>query len=145
MFEISATTLINAPIETVWQTIMAFNSYKEWSTMLHYLGGEAIVGKPIQLRLVMPSGTDYKFSPQVIDVIPNKRFAWKATTFVNGVFDGEHSFDLSVVGNQTQLVNHEVYKGILSPIFKRLPMMKDAPTGFEAMNQEIKARAEAQK
>jgi len=88
-----AITLINAPIETVWQTLMGFESYKEWSTMLHYLGGEPKVGNPIQLRLVFGK-TDYKFSPRVIDMTANKRFAWKATTFRDGIFDGEHSFEL---------------------------------------------------
>jgi len=62
------------------------------------------------------------------------------------VFDGEHHFMLTELENgETLLYNYEHYSGSLSPIFKRLPMMKDAPEGFVAMNDEIKRRAESLK
>lgn len=143
MFEVKSMTNINAPIDIVWQTLMDVDSYKMWSTMLHYEGGTIAKDETITLRLTLPNGTDYQFSPKVVDLQPNKRFAWKATTFINGIFDGEHIFELEAVNdNTTCLTNREVYSGILSPIFKQLPMMKEAPAGFDAMNAEIKAQAE---
>lgn len=70
-------------------------------------------------------------------------FTWRAITLLRGVFDGEHSFVLEPLPNdQTQLINREVYSGLLAPIFKRLPMMQGAEEGFIAMNHEIKAHSE---
>lgn len=89
-------------------------------------------------------GPNYSFSPTVVDLRPNERYAWLGTTGVRGLFDGEHSFELEPVDeNRTRLTNREVYSGLLAPIFRRLPMMQDAPQGFEAMNAEIKAYTEA--
>ena len=71
------------------------------------------------------------------------RFAWIGRTGIPGVFDGEHHFVLRRRGAGTLLVHYERYSGLLSPLMARLPAMRAAPIGFEAMNAEVKARAEA--
>ena len=143
MFIVEATTVINAPVSAVWKTLTHLDDYQAWSTMLHYEGGKLVEGETLELRLTLPGGTNYRFSPEVKVLEPNKRFVWKAVTRIEGIFDGEHSFELIPFGDQqTRLINREVYTGILSPIVKRLPMMKGAAAGFAAMNAEIKAHAE---
>lgn len=144
MFEIQAETEIDAPTAVVWAVLTDLSAYRVWSTMLHYRGGTLSDGGTVQLRLELPNGLSYDFAPQVIALQPERRFAWRAITGVRGIFDGEHSFELApLAGGRTQLFNREVYSGLLSPLFQRLPMMRDAPAGFMAMNQEIRARAEA--
>lgn len=145
MFTISARTLIEAPVSVVWTVLTDFAAYKQWSTMLlPKQPSSPQEGEKITLSLSLPGGPAYTFEPKVITLEENRHFAWRQKTGFPGVFDGEHHFELAVIGNhQTELHNYEHYSGILSPIFKRLPMMQDAPAGFEAMNNEIKARAEA--
>jgi hypothetical protein len=144
MFEVQAETAIAAPVVLVWQVLTDVSRYQEWSTMLHYRGGALAEGAPVQLRLALPDGPSYNFAPQVIALEPERRFVWRATTGLRGIFDGEHHFELrSLDAGQTHLRNREIYSGLLAPIFQRLPMMRDAPAGFAAMNSEIKARAEA--
>jgi hypothetical protein len=145
MFEVQAVTEIEAPAAVVWDVLTKVTQYRAWSTMLHYRGGTLQVGATVQLRLELPGGTGYDFAPQVIALDPERRFAWRAITITRGVFDGEHSFELlPLTETRTRLRNHERYSGLLAPIFKRLPMMRDASAGFEAMNREIQVRAEAQ-
>lgn len=78
------------------------------------------------------------------DSSTDARFAWIGRTGIPGVFDGEHHFVLRRRGAGTLLVHYERYSGLLSPLMARLPAMRAAPMGFEAMNAEVKARAEAQ-
>lgn len=145
MFTISAQTVIRAPVEVVWGVLMNFAAYELWSTMLvPEQETPPQLGATIQLRLALPDGPAYSFEPVVIVLEENRHFAWRQKTIITGLFDGEHHFELKALENgQTTLHNYEHYSGLLSPIFKRLPMMQQAPAGFEAMNDEIKIRAEA--
>lgn len=145
MFTIAARSVIHAPVAKVWQVLTDFSAYKEWSTMLLPEQDAAPkLGATIKLRLSMSNSFSYSFEPMVIALDENRHFAWRQKTVIAGVFDGEHHFELKTLSNaQTELHNFEHYSGVLSPIFKRLPMMQSAPAGFEAMNNEIKARAEA--
>jgi hypothetical protein len=52
---------------------------------------------------------------------------------------------LKDLGNgKTLLTNREEYRGLLSQIFRQLPMMKNAPEGFKKMNLELKKYIEEQ-
>ena len=60
---------------------------------------------------------------------------------ISGVFDSKHIFELETLGDhQTRLTNRVVCSGILSPIFRGLPMIKEAPASFDETNREIKAQ-----
>jgi len=142
-FEVRATTDIGASVETVWRVLIELSSYAEWSTLLRYEGGVAEVGQRLSLRLTLPDGGGYAFSPEVLVVDAPHHFAWVGRTGIKGVFDGEHHFRLSRIdAGTTRLENVERYSGILSPLMKRMPQMKSADAGFEQMNQEIRRRAE---
>ncbi len=145
MFTIEATTIVDAPPEIVWSVLITFSDYDQWSTMLIPEQSEPPrLGETIKLRLSMPGGLAYSFEPDVIMLDTSRHFAWVQKTGLKGLFDGEHHFVLTDLGEgQTELYNYEHYSGLLSPIFKRLPFMKDAPKGFVDMNNEIKLRAEA--
>jgi hypothetical protein len=144
MFVVQAETEINAPAAVVWAVLIDMEAYDAWSTMLHYRGGALAEGSTIQLRLSLPNGPSYSFAPRVIALEPERRFTWRAVTGLRGIFDGEHSFELTpLAGVRTFLRNSERYSGLLAPLFQRLPMMRDATTGFVAMNEEIRTRAEA--
>jgi hypothetical protein len=145
MFTISARTVIHAPVTIVWQVLTHFSAYHQWSTMLiPEQNTPPQLGATIKLRLSLSDSFAYSFEPLVIALDENRHFAWRQKTIIAGVFDGEHHFELRALENgHTELHNFEHYSGVLSPIFKRLPMMQSAPAGFEAMNNEIKARAEA--
>lgn len=125
---------------------MDFAAYEAWSTMLlPQQDTPPIFNETIALRLVLLEvGLDYTFEPLVIALEPMQHFAWRQTTGVRGIFDGEHHFVLYATDDgHTRLHNYERYSGLFAPVLQRLPMMQAAPAGFVAMNDEIKARAES--
>lgn len=143
-FEVVAELLIDAPPRLVWRALTEVDRWAEWCTWLRWEGGGMVVGERISLRLTPPQGAGYAFQPEVLLAEPDRHLAWVGRTLTPGVFDGEHHFVLEAVGEgQTQLINRERYSGLLSPILRHLPAMQSAEAGFVAMNEEIRARAEA--
>lgn len=144
-FEIRKDVVINAPPEKVWNAVVDFKNYKAWNSQLAYLGGEAKPHGTLHLKLSVKGTDPYEFTPLVSYWEENKRFAWLAETGFPRVFDGEHFFELQDMGNgKTLVVNREEYRGVLSLIIRNLPMMKNAPEGFELMNTELKRYCEQQ-
>lgn len=142
-FEIRKDIEINAPPEHVWKTIINFERYKEWNSQLQYLGGEVKPQGTLHLKLSVRGTDPYEFKSLVSYWVENKRFAWLAETGLPRIFDGEHFFELQPLDDgKTLVVNREEYRGVLSLIIKKLPMMKNAPEGFALMNAELKRYCE---
>lgn len=142
-FEIRDEIEINATIDKVWNSIIDFDHYKNWNTQLTYLGGDVKPDGKLHLKLAVEGTDPYEFKPDISYWEDRKRFAWIAKTGIKRVFDGEHFFELRDIGNGKKLlINREEYRGVLSFIFKQLPMMKSAPAGFKKMNLEFKGYAE---
>lgn len=138
-FEIRKNIEINATPDKVWQTIIDFPNYAKWNTQLAFLGGNVKPNGSLHLKLSVEGTSPYEFKPKISHWEENKKFAWLAITGIPKVFDGEHFFELKPLENgKTLLINREEYRGILSILMKNLPMMKDAPAGFEKMNIELK-------
>lgn len=144
MFIIKQTSEIATPVEKVWQAITATKYYPQWNSQLAFLGGNLALNEKIHLKLTPQGGNGYEFKPIIIKFTPQKEFAWLAETGFKGIFDGEHHFLLEKLNDrQTLLINYEKYSGLIAPLMKKLPMMKNAHQGFILMNEEIKNRAES--
>ena len=142
-FEIRSDVEINAPPDKVWKAVVDFPHYNTWNTQLSFLGGEVKPGGTLHLRLAAKGADPYEFKPVVSHWVENKTFAWLAVTGMPRVFDGEHFFELEDLGNgKTRVINREEYRGVLSQLMKRLPMMEGAPQGFALMNDELKRYCE---
>jgi hypothetical protein len=68
---------------------------------------------------------------------------WLGSLLIKGLFDGEHIFELEALSDgKTHFIHREEFFGVYVPIL----WWKFAPLtlrGFQAMNQELKSRAEA--
>lgn len=138
-FEIRNDIEINAPIDKVWNAVIDFDNYKKWNSQLTFLGGTVKPNGKLHLRLAAEGADPYEFKPNISYWTEKKQFAWLAQTGLPRIFDGEHFFELKDLGNgKTLLTNREEYRGVLSQIFRQLPMMKTAPDGFKKMNIELK-------
>jgi len=60
---------------------------------------------------------------------------------VPGIFDGEHYFELTETSAGVRLAQGELFTGLLVPLLSS--MLAGTAKGFAAMNQALKARAEA--
>ncbi len=83
------------------------------------------------------------FKPTVIHVAPERELRWRGRLLLPGVFDGEHCFEMSPLGEgRTRFVQREKFSGLLVPfLWNRLAT--NTRRGFEAMNTALKERAEA--
>ena len=146
MFDFSATTTItiDAPPHRVWNVLTDTQRWAEWCTVIHYLDGALAVGEKPKFNLTPPKGRSYSFSPTIEIVGDARELQWVGRTGLPGIFDGRHRFTLQPTDtNSTTLTNSETFSGLLAPLFRRfLVDINDVRDGFEALNAEIKARAE---
>lgn len=144
-FEIRDDIEINASTDKVWAAILDFENYKNWNSQLTYLGGKVQPNGTLHLKLAAAGAEPYEFKPDISYWQEKKQFAWIGKTGLPRIFDGEHFFELKDLGNgRTLLTNREEYRGVLSQLFRQLPMMKTAPEGFKKMNEELKNYLEKQ-
>lgn len=142
MREISTTIDIDAPAETVWAVLTDFAAYPEWNPRT-VVTGEAREGA----KLVVAPGPDAAgmptFEPRVLRADPGRELAWRGKLYLPGLFDGEHRFTIEALGDdRSRLVQSESFSGLLVGLVMRR-YGADTEAGFHAVNEALKARAEA--
>ena len=141
--EIKTEILIHASSLSIWRILTNFREYPNWNPFIKSIEGEVAVGNTFTARIQPPGSKGMTFKPRVLTFETEKRFSWKGHLLINGLFDGEHIFELDDQGNGTTLfIQREVFTGILVPIFDRM-MRENTIKGCEAMNEKIKDLAEA--
>ena len=82
------------------------------------------------------------FKPKILKAEPNKELVWIGRLFMPGIFDGTHGFRIEEIGpDQVRFTNYETFKGIFSGMIMK-KIHAHTASGFEQMNQELKAQAE---
>lgn len=133
---------ISASVEKVWQALTTFEAYPEWNPFIKSITGNVAVGNNIEVVIHPPGGSAMTMKPKVEIFEKEKVFQWHGHLLVNGIFDGQHRFELVALSpNKTKLIHSEKFKGILVRVLKK---MLDGKTkeGFEMMNAALKARIE---
>lgn len=141
MSELVTETVIDASPETVWETLLDFESYPEWNPFMR------VTGRPnpdatLVVEMHPPGKRASTFRPTVTYVEEAVEFRWLGHLFVPGIFDGEHRFELSDLGDgRTRFTQAETFRGVLVRVING--WLGDATReGFEAMNEALKRRAE---
>lgn len=142
--QLSTEIEIAASAERVWAVLTDFASYPSWNPLIVSLEGALALQARLVARMRPPgSARTMTFKPHVTALDPNQRFAWFGTLPIPGLFAGEHSFVLTALGPaRTRLQHGEQFRGLLVPLLRK---SLDGATraGFVAMNEALKARAEA--
>jgi hypothetical protein len=137
---IQTEVIIEAPSSKVWQVLTDFDAYPEWNPFIRQINGTAIPGEQLTARMNF-GGRTMTFSPTILVVQPEKELRWIGRIFIPGIFDGEHRFIIEPLGeNQVRVTQGEVFNGLIVPFSGAL--LKDTESGFKAMNQALKERAE---
>ena len=140
--EINCTTEIDAPAETVWHELTDTGEYGDWNPFVRRAEGELSEGETLEIEIAPPGSRPVTLKPKVLEVEPRRRLRWLGHLLVPGLFDGEHSFELEpLASGGTRFTQSERFTGILVRPFGR--MLAKTELGFEAMNEALKARAEA--
>lgn len=136
--ELKTSITINAKPEIIWEILMDFEKYNSWNPFIRN-----IYGKPAEGEFLKANIAGMKFKPIVLKVEKNKEFRWKGKLFVNGIFDGEHIFQIIDNKDGSSLfVQKEKFSGLLVGLFSS-KLDKETLPGFKAMNEKLKEIAEA--
>lgn len=135
--------LIQASPQRVWQVLTDFAAYPEWNPFIVSLQGTAEWGQRLRVKIRTGEGKEHVFKPVVLQATPPTRLRWLGRLGLPGLFDGEHDFELEPRGEATLLHQRETFQGYLVPVLWRT-VEPATRAGFEAMNRELKARAEAE-
>lgn len=133
---------IHATPAQIWRVLTDFASYPAWNPFIRQIEGEVAVGERLRICIQLPGQSAMRFTPRLVAVEPGQSLCWLGHWLVPGLLDGEHHFALLPQGHgTTRLVHSEAFSGLLVGMLRS--RLEHTQQGFEAMNQTLKARAEA--
>ena len=134
---------IAASPERVWSILMDFSAYPEWNPFIRSLSGVAKPGEKLRAIIQPEEHRAMTFRPRVLKAANQQELRWLGHLVFPGLFDGEHYFQLTALSNgYMRFTQGEQFSGILVGMF--ISSMEAATkAGFNAMNQALKSRAEA--
>jgi hypothetical protein len=142
MREVRSEIDIDASPERVWQVLTDFASYPDWNSFIVEASGRPTAGERLEVRIQPPGGRAMTFRPTVLKAEPGVELRWLGRFLFPGIFDGEHSFLIEpLVTGRVRLHQDERFTGVAVPLFGST--LARTREGFVAMNQALKARAEA--
>jgi hypothetical protein len=134
----TSTVDIAATPDQVWEVLVDFASYGEWSNF-RSIEGDAREGARLTIR--MPGMT---FRPTVTAASPRERLEWSAKIVSPRFFLGQHRFTLTPANDgTTRVTNSETFSGVSVAPFRRLFANSHSDNGYTGFNQALKARVEA--
>lgn len=135
---------IEASEQAVWAALTDFASYSNWNPFVIAAKGELTVGSKLAVVLQMPGSKPMSIAPVVIECEAPKKFVWRGSMGLKGIFDGEHSFELVPTASGCLFKHSENFSGLLVPFLWNMLNTKTR-SGFEAMNRALKERVESAK
>lgn len=130
---------INASSEEIWNELLDFNSYPSWNPFITSISGTPEKGNQLEANI-----GGMKFKPVILESKKDKKLVWLGKLGFKGLFDGEHSFEITPHSQGCKFTQSEKFSGILVTFFKK-KLMKDTKQGFINMNEKLKERIEAKK
>lgn len=142
-FQLFTEILIQAEPQRVWKILTTADDYPTWNPFIKRMKGNLSLGSQIEVEILAPNSSTMIFKPKVTAFRENREFRWKGKLFIEGLFDGEHKFELIEQENGTCLFQQsEKFSGILVPFLKK-QLEVNTKQGFEMMNAKIKELAES--
>ncbi|HLG64693.1 MAG TPA: SRPBCC domain-containing protein [Ktedonosporobacter sp.] len=141
-FAVQATITINAPLDCVWSVLIDLERYHEWNTFVPVMHSSFQVGELLTMYVRMNKRLQVKSIETITAIEPMRLLAWK-TRSPGWLLRGERFQTLTPIdANTTQYWTREAFTGLLAPALK-ITLGKDLQRGFNAVAENLKARAEA--
>ncbi|MFL6357795.1 MAG: SRPBCC family protein [Nitrososphaeraceae archaeon] len=142
MKEIHTQIDIKASAERAWQVLIDFNNYSQWNPFIRQINGAPKVGTKLEIHLHTASGKRRIYKPTVTKFEPYHELRWFGKSFVPGMFNGEHIFNIETLGvNHILFLHREVFTGLgVALAGDRLD--RDLYQSFEKMNNAFKEKLE---
>jgi hypothetical protein len=141
MKEVYSEIQINASASVVWDILTDFEKFGEWNPFIKEISGTLKEGSELRIFIEPPNSKGMEFKPTLKKVETEKKIQWLGKIWIPKLFDGEHSWTINQIDDNTVLfIQKERFTGIFIPFFTKL--LKNTKSGFEMMNQNLKQRAE---
>ncbi|WP_027487385.1 SRPBCC domain-containing protein [Allorhizobium undicola] len=139
---VESTIDIHAPARDVWNVLLAFSTFPEWSRFILAAEGHPALGERLALTMNDGGGV-MTFKPVVVACEPQREFGWRGTVGASFLFSGEHRFILEARADGiTRFVHRESFSGWLVPLFWKT-LNTRTRAAFAAFNIALKERVEA--
>lgn len=133
---------IQATPGRIWEILTAFSEYPAWNPFIRQISGNLIVGETITVRLKPPGTTGMTIYPVLLAVNQDRELRWGGHLFIQGLFEGEHIFEIRPLDSHASLfVQRERFGGLLLPVFTTM-LKSGTARGFSEMNNALRDRAE---
>lgn len=141
---ISAETVIDAPLQTVWQVLTDFPRYGEWNPFTPSLETDFRLGSPVAMKVRLVPGKKLMHQVEYMNVLePGRRFAYGYDLGCRWLLRANRYQELEDLGNgRTRYYTTDRFSGLMVPLMKWL-YARHIQRGFEDVAAGLKARAEA--
>ena len=134
---------IQAPAEFIWAVIHDLASWESWNPTYTKAAGDIRIGGVLEMTLQLPGQAAQQIRPVVLDWVPNEQLHWKLS-MLGGLVKTTRYIEIEQLAEASCIVsNGEFFAGLMGPTVVRRAG-GSVRRGFVAMNEALKARAEAQ-
>ena len=132
---------IQAPAETIWEILYDVEHWGDWNPLYTEAHGVIRIGSHLDLVMQI-EGQARRLDPVVLEWVPNDQIHWRVKT-MGGLVSSVHFLELEQLDTASTIFsNGELIGGLMGPTHAR-QMGRRLYRGFVAMNEALKARAEA--
>lgn len=133
---------IQAPDEIVWELLSDIPGWAAWNPLYPRAEGEIRIGNRWSLDLALPGQPLRTINPVILDWAPYDHIHWRLD-MMRGWARTVRFLEIEKMGEENVIFNNgEIFDGWLGPSIARR-MRRPILDGFEALNEALKARAEA--
>lgn len=134
---------IHAPAEVIWDIVHDLSRWREWNPTYPRATGQVRIGETLTLTLALPGQPEQEIKAKVLDWAPNEQLHWQLS-LMGGLIKTLRYIEISPLAETGCVVdNGELFGGLMGPSLGKR-MRGPVRRGFLAMNEALKARAEAE-
>lgn len=140
MKEISSEVEIDASPDKVWQTLIETPGFLP--DEIRQAARDGKVGTQLKVRIATKGGRGETFTVKLLKVDAPREVRWKGRLWISGLFDGEHSFEISSQAGRpgATFVQRERFSGLFLPFLSKT--VRDTRKEFDDMGRSLKSKAE---
>lgn len=133
---------VQAPAEVIWEVIFDLSTWRDWNPTYPRAEGEIRIGNTLTFDLALPGQATQQISAKVLEWVPNEQLHWQLR-LMGGLIKTVRYIEISPLSEAGCVVdNGEIFGGLMGPSLGKR-MGRTVRQGFHAMNEALKARAEA--
>ncbi|RAK67913.1 SRPBCC domain-containing protein [Phenylobacterium kunshanense] len=133
---------VQAPAELIWEIVHDLHLWEEWNPTYTRAAGVIRIGEPLSLDLALPGQPVQEIRPRVLEWVPNEQLHWQLK-LMGGMIRTVRYIEITPLSDAGCIVdNGEIFGGLMGPSLGKR-MGRSVRQGFQAMNEALKARAEA--